>query len=151
MGFEPTLLQRCVAEGFGTFFLVFFGTGCVASAVATNSFSGLWQVASVWGFGVCMSIYMTAGISGAHLNPAVSLALTVRRSFPAAHLLPYMAAQLVGSVLAGVLVLLIYGTALHRKKLALDEEFGTDGWGEEHTAMAFGEVRASGGRSSCCC
>ncbi|MCH7787139.1 MAG: aquaporin, partial [Chloroflexi bacterium] len=83
------LLQACIAEVIGTFLLVLFGTGIVATAVLTEAQVGLWQVAVVWGFGVALAIYTTASISGAHLNPAVSLAFAIfrRESFPI-HRLP---------------------------------------------------------------
>ena len=73
------LLRQCVAEVIGTFLLVLFGTGAVAAAVLTGAQQGLWQVAVVWGFGVTFAIYATASVSGAHLNPAVSLAFAIFR------------------------------------------------------------------------
>src|SRR3954465_8721152 len=90
-----------VGEVVGTFLLVLFGTGSVACAVLTGALQGLWQVAVVWGFGVTIAIYSSAALSGAHLNPAVSLAFAVLRphSFPRQRLLPYCLAQLGGAVL----------------------------------------------------
>ena len=54
-----TLLRKALAELVGTFLLVTFGTGSVASAVATSAQQGVWQVASVWGFGVALAIFCT--------------------------------------------------------------------------------------------
>jgi len=68
-----------VGEVLGTFLLVLFGTGSVACAVLTGALQGLWQVAVVWGFGVTIAIYCSAALSGAHLNPAVSLAFALLR------------------------------------------------------------------------
>ena len=71
----PFSWPRALAgELLGTYLLVLFGTGSVAAAVLTNAQMGLWQVAVVWGFGVTLAIYASAALSGAHLNPAVSLA-----------------------------------------------------------------------------
>ena len=102
------------AETLGTFLLVLFGTGSVAASVFTSAQMGLWQVAAVWGFGVALAIYVTAAVSGAHLNPAVTLAFAVfrRQEFPATRILPYWSAQLVGAVLAGLVVLWAFGDAI---------------------------------------
>src|ERR687895_179232 len=95
------LSAALIGEALGTFLLVLFGTGSVACAVLTGALNGLWQVAVVWGFGVTIAIYCSASLSGAHLNPAVSLALALLRasSFPLGRLLPYVLAQLAGAVL----------------------------------------------------
>ena len=99
----PGLLRRCVAEVVGTWLMVFAGTSVVAAAVLAGAQAGLWQVAVAWAVGVSMAIYLTGAISGAHLNPAVSLAFAVfrPRDFPPRLLLPYWASQLLGAVLAG--------------------------------------------------
>ncbi len=72
-------------EFVGTYLLVLIGTGVVAAAVLSSAQVGLWQGAVVWGFGVTLAIYATAGVSGAHLNPAISLAFALFRAgeFPA--------------------------------------------------------------------
>src|SRR5919112_1348301 len=89
------LSSAVVGEVLGTFLMVLFGTGSVACAVLTGALQGLWQVAVVWGFGVTIAIYCSAALSGAHLNPAVSLAFALLRpgSFPRRRLLPYWLAQ----------------------------------------------------------
>ena len=108
---NPFLARCCLAEVIGTYLLVLFGTGAVAAAVLTEAQVGLWQVAVIWGFGITMAIYVTAAVSGAHLNPAVSLAFAIfrRRQFPLTRLLPYWGAQLLGAALAGLTVLWLYG------------------------------------------
>src|SRR5436305_14035569 len=95
--------RAMVGELVGTFLLVLFGTGSVAAAVLTGAQVGLWQVAAVWGFGVSLAIYCSAAASGAHLNPAVSLAFALWRpaGFPRRRLVPYWLAPLGGGVLAG--------------------------------------------------
>src|SRR5207237_10553968 len=127
-----------VGEILGTFLLVLFGTGSVACAVLTGALQGLWQVAVVWGFGVTIAIYSSAALSGAHLNPAVSLAFALLRpdSFPRARLVPYWLAQLVGAVLAGLVVLAIFGTLLERFEARKGLVRGAPG--SEEAAMIFG-------------
>lgn len=113
-----TLLRECVAEALGTWLMVFLGTATVAASVTTGAQAGLWQVAVVWGFAVALAIYLTAHISGAHLNPAVTISLACaprsRSGFPAYKVLPYIAAQLIGAVLSGICVLALYSSAIAR-------------------------------------
>jgi glycerol uptake facilitator protein len=131
--------RACVAEVFGTYLLVLFGTGSVAAAVLTGAQVGLWQVAAVWGFGVSIAIYATAAISGAHLNPAVSLAFAVLRpsSFPRSYVLPYWGAQLTGAILAGLTVLAVFSPFLDR--FEADHAIERGAAGSEASAMVFGE------------
>ena len=138
-GGRPNLLQASLAETLGTFILVLFGTGSVAAAVFTGAQVGLWQVAAVWGFGVTLAIYVTGAVSGAHLNPAVSLAFAIfrREQFPANRLAAYWAAQLPGAVLAGVVVLLLFGPFIDAFESANGIVRGAAG--SEKSAMAFGE------------
>ena len=128
-----------LAELVGTFLLVLFGTGAVASAVLTGAQVGLWQVAVVWGIGVALAIYATAAISGAHLNPAVSLAFAVLRptEFPRHRLAGYWAAQLAGGVLAGLVVLGVFAPFIARFEAEHGIERGAEG--SEASAMVFGE------------
>ena len=135
----PRLRDALIAEVCGTFLLVLFGTGVVATAVLTGAQVGLWQVAAVWGFGVTIAIAATTGVSGAHLNPAVTLAMAVFRggAFPRSRALPYMAAQLLGAVLAGCVVLAVFSPFLDRFERANQIVRGEAG--SEASAMVFGE------------
>ncbi len=128
-----------MAEVLGTYLLVLFGTGAVASAVITGALQGVWQVAVVWGFGVSLAIYATAAVSGAHLNPAVSLAFALFRpaDFPWRRLLPYWAAQLSGGILAGLTVLAIWGPFIERFEEQRELVRGEPG--SQLSAMVFGE------------
>lgn len=112
----PKLSAAMLAELVGSFLLCFFGCGSVAVAVLTGAHQGLWQVASVWGFGIAMTIYATGAISGGHLNPAVtvSMALFRKNDFPASRVLPYISAQLTGGVLAAVTLLVLFGPTCRR-------------------------------------
>jgi len=131
--------QALLGELLGTYLLVLFGTGAVASAVLTGALAGLWQVAVVWGFGVTIAIYCSAGLSGAHLNPAVSLAFALlrRESFPPSRLVPYVLAQLAGAVLAGATVGALFRPFIERFEAARGILRGAPG--SELSAMVFGE------------
>jgi MIP family channel proteins len=102
------------AELFGTFILMIFGIGVVAQVVLGGGNSGQYLSINIgWGLAVTMGVYASAGISGAHLNPAVTLALAVRRGFPWAKVLPYVAAQCVGAFIAAAVVYATYHEALN--------------------------------------
>lgn len=126
-------------EAVGTYIMVLFGTGSVAAAVVTGAQVGLWQVAVVWAFGVALAIYATANVSGAHLNPAISLAFACfRRAEFGARMLPlYWAAQLAGAALAGLTVLAAFGPFILRFESENGLVRGAEG--SQLSAMVFGE------------
>ncbi|DAZ94427.1 TPA: hypothetical protein N0F65_002567, partial [Lagenidium giganteum] len=136
---RSTLLNECIAEFIGTWVLVFVGTATVATAVTTGARIGLWQVAVVWGFGVTLAIFVSAHVSGAHLNPAVTIALAIStpRSFSRYKTLPYIMAQMLGAITSGVCVFVLYGTALARYEKINNITRGDDN--STLSAMAFGE------------
>jgi MIP family channel proteins len=135
----PPLGRAVVAECVGAYLLVLFGTGSVAAAVLTGAQVGLWQVAVVWGFGVALAIFVSARHSGAHLNPAVTLAfaLTRRGAFPWARVLPYSGAHLAGAILAGATVAAAFWPFLLRFEAEHGLERGQPG--SERAAMVFGQ------------
>lgn len=105
---QPSLSSQCLAEFLGTALLIFFGTGCVAALKVAGASFGLWEISIIWGIGVSMAIYLTAGISGAHLNPAVSIALCLFAGFEK-HKLPfYIVAQVAGAFCSAALVYTLY-------------------------------------------
>ena len=131
--------RALIAEAIGTFIMVLFGTGVVAAAVITGAQVGLWQVAVVWGFGVTLAIYATAAISGAHLNPAISLAFAIfrRSEFPFSRMFPYWGAQLSGAFAAGLTVLAVFSPFVERFEQMNGYIRGMPG--SQHSAMIFGE------------
>eukprot|EP00418_Pyrodinium_bahamense_P019271 CAMPEP_0179128050 /NCGR_PEP_ID=MMETSP0796-20121207/60692_1 /TAXON_ID=73915 /ORGANISM="Pyrodinium bahamense, Strain pbaha01" /LENGTH=501 /DNA_ID=CAMNT_0020826873 /DNA_START=58 /DNA_END=1563 /DNA_ORIENTATION=+ len=133
------LFYEMMAEAWGTGFIVIFGVGSVCSAVTSGDLKGLWQVAVVWGFGVGLAIYCTASVSGAHLNPAVSLALAIWRSadFPRWKLGPYIFAQMFGSVVAAFINLAMFGEYFAKYDKANGVQRGDPG--SVYSARAFGE------------
>src|SRR5947209_5002631 len=95
-----TVAARAGAEVLGTFLLVFFGCGAVHSAVLTGALAGLWQVAIVWGVAIMVAVYVVGNVSGAHINPAITVALALWRRFPWNEVPLYLAGQMIGAMLA---------------------------------------------------
>lgn len=126
-----------LGELVGTFMLVFFGCGSVATAVAMEIPAGLFQVAIVWGLGLATAIFVTARSSGAHLNPAITIAFAVLRGFPKSRVLPYFGAQFLGAFLAAAMVYVLFGGAISKFEKANGIERGQPG--SEASAMIFGE------------
>ncbi len=121
----------------GTFMLVFFGCGAVATAVALDVPVGLFQVAIVWGLGLSAAIFVTGKASGAHLNPAITLAFACVRDFPKARIAGYFAAQLLGAFAAAAMVYLLFGGGIQRFEAENGIKRGETG--SEASAMIFGE------------
>jgi len=99
------------AELVGTMILILFGGGVVAgvSLHKSKGFGGGWVVITfAWGLGVAMAAYAVGGISGAHLNPALTIALASIGNFPWEDVPAYVVAQLIGGFLGGVLVYFMY-------------------------------------------
>ncbi len=98
-----TTLKECLAEVVGTFILIFIGNMAVAMAVNTGAMT-LWGVASLWGLAVVMAVYAVGPISGAHLNPAVTISMALFRGFSWKKTLPYIFSQVLGAFLAAALI-----------------------------------------------
>src|SRR5271169_5238907 len=98
-----------IGELAGTFLLVFFGCGSVCTAVTTGALVGVFQIAIVWGLGIATAIYLTAALSGAHLNPAVTISLAVWGDFPKSRVPGYLAAQLAGAFVSAATLYVIFG------------------------------------------
>ncbi len=102
------LLGECLSEFIGTGLLIFFGVGCVAALVLTGASFGQWEISIIWGIGVAVAIYCAGGVSGAHLNPAVTIALTLFHGFDKRKAIPYIGAQLLGAFSSAALVYALY-------------------------------------------
>ena len=70
-----SLRAQCIAEFLGTGLFLFFGICCLSALKLTGASLGLWEICIIWGLGISLAVYLTAGISGGHLNPAVTVAL----------------------------------------------------------------------------
>ncbi len=129
--------RALTAEAIGTFLLVLFGAGAVATDVVTGGALGLWPVGFIGGFGVTIGIYATVAISGAHLNPAISLAFAIfrRKEFPLGKMFAYWGAQLLGAVLAGLTLLVIFAPLVERLERVNSLTRGAAG--SEYSGMIF--------------
>jgi aquaporin NIP len=102
---RPDLGRRALAEGLAAFALVFAGCGAIVANSRYEGALGGVGVALVFGLIIMVMVYATGHLSGAHINPAVTLAFTLTRHFPARDAGAYVVAQLLGAS-AGALVLL---------------------------------------------
>src|SRR5947208_1095775 len=110
---SSALWREVLAEFFGTFILIVFGVGVVAQVVLSKSAAGSpLSINIACGLAVTMACYVCAGVTGAHLNPAVPLGLAVHRKFPWSKVLPYAVAQVAGAFAASAVVYLTYREAL---------------------------------------
>src|SRR5512139_2172259 len=111
-----TMLGQLIGEVFGTFILILLGDGVVANvglAPRLNAGAYNWNTITFgWAFAVVVAVYVSAGVSGAHLNPAVTLALDAKRGFAWGKVLPYMVAQVFGAFLGAAGVYLCYRDGL---------------------------------------
>ena len=129
--------HECLAEAIGTYILVFFGVGVVQASVLTGVQTGIWQVAIVWGIAIGLAIYATGAISGAHINPAITLAFVTYRKFPAWKAPWYIGAQFIGAFLAAATLHLLFGHLIHEFESSLGLIRGKAG--SELSAMVYGE------------
>jgi MIP family channel proteins len=122
------LSRELLAEFFGTFILIVFGVGVVAQVVLSKGAAGsTLSINIAWGLAVTMGCYVAAGVTGAHLNPAVTLALAVHRRFPWNKVLPYSLAQLAGAFIASAVVFVTYHEALNAFDSGVRQVVGPQG------------------------
>jgi glycerol uptake facilitator len=123
-GWQQSTAGELVAEFLGTFIIICFGTGVVAMVVAALNQSGRGKMPFVaqadwiliawgWALAVAFGVWVAGGVSGAHLNPAVTLSLAIRRGFPWKKLPSYWAAQLFGAFVGAALVYANYRGAIN--------------------------------------
>jgi glycerol uptake facilitator protein len=109
---ERGLVSQLMGEVLGTFILILLGDGVVANVGLAPRLAGTaynWNTITIgWAFAVIVAVFVTAGVSGAHLNPAVTLGLAFKRGFPWSKVLPYILAQMAGAFLGALGVYLVY-------------------------------------------
>lgn len=113
---RPTLTHELMAEFFGTFLLILGGDGVVANVglaprLASQGYD--WNtIAWGWGLAVMVAVYVGGGVTGAHINPAVTLAMAVKRGFAWGKVIPYFIAQIAGAFVGALGVYLAYRDGL---------------------------------------
>jgi len=142
------MFGQLVGEVFGTFILILLGDGVVANVglaprLAATAYN--WNTITIgWAFAVIVAVYVSAGVSGAHINPAVTIALAVKRGFPWSKVVPYIIAQIVGAFLGAAAVYLVYHDGLVAAGVpnvwctGPGSVFGQAFWGGAATATATG-------------
>jgi MIP family channel proteins len=105
---RPDLARRAAAEAIGAFALVFAGCGAIVTDTVHGGNLGAVGVSLVFGLVIMAMVYATGHLSGAHLNPAVTLAFALTRHFPRREALAYIAAQVLGAIAAAALLLAVW-------------------------------------------
>ncbi|PWH14637.1 MAG: aquaporin family protein [Anaerolineae bacterium] len=142
------MFGKLIGEVFGTFILILLGDGVVANVglaprLAAPAYN--WNTITFgWAFAVIVAVYVSAGVSGAHLNPAVTIALALKRGFPWKDVFPYIIAQVVGAFLGALGVYLVYMDGLMKAGMpnvwctGPGSVFGQAFWGGTGAAAAGG-------------
>ena len=143
---KQSLVAELLAEFLGTLVLILFGNGVVAMVVLFGHGvpgeivnGGFTNITLAWGLAVTMGVYVAGKISGAHLNPAVTIAVAAFRGFPWSKVIPYSIAQIAGAFVAAALVFWNYHPAFLRVDPQLDHPAGVF-----TTFPAFPEVLSAG-------
>ncbi|HWQ32367.1 MAG TPA: MIP/aquaporin family protein [Blastocatellia bacterium] len=109
-----TLKRELFAEFLGTLVLITFGTAVVAQVLLSREKNGQYlSINLAWGLGVTMAVYVAGGVTGAHLNPAVTLAMAMRRALSWRKVLPYWVAQTAGAFAGAAVTFLLYRDAFN--------------------------------------
>ena|ERR1051325_662152 len=108
---QTSLGKQCVAEFIGTFALIFIGVGVIANHTGLSGNAGLLAVALAHGLTIAVMVAATAGISGGHLNPAVTLGLLVGGRISVKRSVAYWIAQLLGAIVAAWAVMMLLDSA----------------------------------------
>lgn len=130
-------MKGFIGEMLGTFILTLFGCSSVAVAVLFGEYNSIFQIGLVWGIGVTLAIFLTRHICNAHLNPAVSVAMVVAGRMKAKMLPGYLVAQLVGGIMAGAMLYILFSPSIAQYELTHDIVRGTAA--SVDTARMFGE------------
>lgn len=131
------LKRELIGEFIGTLIIVLFGCGAIFCCVLFDSFKSLLEVALIWGFGVALAIFTSRNLSPAHLNPAVSIAMSIAGKLAPKKLPWYILSQLTGAFLGAGILYFIFSEALVDFEIAHEIIRGTPE--SVKTAQAFGE------------
>lgn len=145
---------EAIAEFFGTMVLILFGDGCVAVYGLFGTTQGVgigadnWVIIVFgWGLAVMLGIYVAGAISGAHINPAVTLAFAVKGDFPWSKVIPYWVAQVAGAFIAALILYFIYQGALVNALAVNHLTIGQIAQGPTYGGHGFGWVFYTGHRA----
>lgn len=108
---RPDLIRRAGAEAIAAFALVFAGGGAIVTDAESGGSLGTVGIALVFGLVIMVMVYATGHLSGAHINPAVTVAFTLTRHFPPRDAAAYIAAQLAGAAAGALLLLAVWTDA----------------------------------------
>lgn len=108
---RPDLLRRAIAEGLAAFALVFAGCGAIIADAVYGGGIGTVGIGLVFGLVIMAMVYATGHLSGAHINPAVTVAFALTRHFPGREAVAYIAAQIAGAAAAAGLLLAVWPAA----------------------------------------
>jgi glycerol uptake facilitator protein len=136
-----TMTREFWGEFTGTFILVFFGCGIVGLSITSVYFT-LFDVAFVWCLGVTFGIYASRHLSGAHLNPAVTLAMLIAKKIKPKQLLPYLSGQFLGAFIAAAVLFFLLSPALEFVETGMEIQRGSKE--SIATAKMFGEYYPNG-------
>jgi len=145
---ERGITGELIAELFGTFILILLGDGVVANVALAPRVAGVgydWNTITFgWAFAVMIGVYVAGGVTGAHINPAVTLAMAAKRGFPWSKVGPYIIAQIIGAFLGAAAVFLVYMEGLQEAGMpnvwstGPGSTFGNAFWGGANDAAATG-------------
>ncbi|HLJ81380.1 MAG TPA: aquaporin, partial [Ktedonobacterales bacterium] len=114
---QPSMRERFLAELLGTFLLVFLGCGAAASVgVAAHNghrpttMADLLLIAFAFGLALFIIVMIVGKVSGAHVNPAVTISLAVIGRFPWEEVIAYVIAQLIGAIAGAICILFVFGS-----------------------------------------
>lgn len=139
-------MKDFIGEMMGTFVLTFMGCCSVAVAVLFGEYNSIFQIGLVWGLGVTLAIFLTRNICCAHLNPAVSVAMVLAGRMRARKLPIYIVAQMVGAVLAGLVLYGLFAGSIEQYEAVHEIVRGTAA--SVDTARMFGEFYPNPGDSA---
>lgn len=123
---KNSLSRQCLAEMMGVAFFIFFGNSVVAAFILTGAVQDFVGVTLAWGLAISIAIYFAVPISGAHINPAVTIGFATLGKFPWRNVLPYCLAQTTGGFIGAALTYLIYWPAFKSFEAAQHIVRGTD-------------------------
>nr|WP_275226094.1 aquaporin [Buchnera aphidicola] len=104
---RKNIFQQCIFEFLGTGLIIFFGTGFLTASKLTNFYLSQYEMSFIWGCAVSFSIYLSIAISGAHLNPAITICFWLFYKFNKQKVLPYIISQISGTFFFNVNILYI--------------------------------------------